>query len=151
MSHSDQSHNPMQQSMHVPPHTGSQSGPPLHHSGQSGPPLHHSSQSSQPPRQQQQQPQPQPQHPGQNSHPHSDLSFNPSSEAQMAQGAQDMPEPSLDVSVSCFGIVCYSCSHLFPVCFDCHMRLLKKTEQIDILKAPHLFILMLFPHSCFQS
>ncbi|XP_038149015.1 zinc finger MIZ domain-containing protein 1a isoform X1 [Cyprinodon tularosa] len=97
MSHSDQSHNPMQQSMHVPPHTGSQSGPPLHHSGQSGPPLHHSSQSSQPPRQQQQQPQPQPQHPGQNSHPHSDLSFNPSSEAQMAQGAQDMPEPSLDL------------------------------------------------------
>ncbi|KAM4730101.1 zinc finger MIZ domain-containing protein 1a isoform 1-T1 [Anableps anableps] len=95
MSHSDQSHNSMQPSMHASPHAGSQSGPPLHHSGQSGQPLHHSAQSSQPPRQPQ--PQPQPQHPGQNSHPHSDLNFNPSSDTQMAQGAQDMPEPSLDL------------------------------------------------------
>uniref|UniRef100_A0A3Q2Q1G6 Zinc finger, MIZ-type containing 1a n=1 Tax=Fundulus heteroclitus TaxID=8078 RepID=A0A3Q2Q1G6_FUNHE len=95
MSHSDQSHSSMQPSMHASPHAGSQSGPPLHHSGQSGQPLHHSGQSSQPPRQPQ--PQPQPQHPGQNSHPHGDLSFNPSSDAQLAQGAQDMPEPSLDL------------------------------------------------------
>uniref|UniRef100_A0A3P9PPP0 Zinc finger, MIZ-type containing 1a n=1 Tax=Poecilia reticulata TaxID=8081 RepID=A0A3P9PPP0_POERE len=99
MSHSDQSHNSMQPSMHASPHPGSQSGPPLHHSGQSGQPLHHSAQSSQPPRQSQPQPQQQPQqqHPGQNSHPHGDLSFNPSSDTQMAQGAQDMPEPSLDL------------------------------------------------------
>uniref|UniRef100_A0AAX7SE15 SP-RING-type domain-containing protein n=1 Tax=Astatotilapia calliptera TaxID=8154 RepID=A0AAX7SE15_ASTCA len=69
--------------------------PPLHHSVQSGQPLHHSGQSSHPPRQSQ--PQPQPQHPGQNSHPHSDLNFNPSSDGQMGQGAQDMPEPSLDL------------------------------------------------------
>uniref|UniRef100_A0A3B5M2S6 Zinc finger, MIZ-type containing 1a n=1 Tax=Xiphophorus couchianus TaxID=32473 RepID=A0A3B5M2S6_9TELE len=77
MSHSDQSHNSMQPSMHASPHPGSQSGPPLHHSGQSGQPLHHSAQSSH--------------------HPHGDLSFNPSSDTQMAQGAQDMPEPSLDL------------------------------------------------------
>uniref|UniRef100_A0A8C6VVI0 Zinc finger, MIZ-type containing 1a n=1 Tax=Nothobranchius furzeri TaxID=105023 RepID=A0A8C6VVI0_NOTFU len=83
MSHSDQSHNSMQQSLHASPHPGSQTGPQLHHSGQP----------SQPPRQQQ----PQPQHPGQSSHPHSDLNFNPSSEGQMGQGAQDMPEPSLDL------------------------------------------------------
>ncbi|XP_030297918.1 zinc finger MIZ domain-containing protein 1a isoform X3 [Sparus aurata] len=93
MSHPDQSHNSMQQILHVSPHPGSQSGLPLHHSGQSGPPLHHGGQSSQPPRQSQ----PQPQQPGQNSHPHSDLNFNPSSDGQMGQGAQDMPEPSLDL------------------------------------------------------
>uniref|UniRef100_A0A672H579 Zinc finger, MIZ-type containing 1a n=1 Tax=Salarias fasciatus TaxID=181472 RepID=A0A672H579_SALFA len=95
MSHSDQSHSSMQPSLHASPHPGSQSGPPLHHGGQSGQPLHHGGQSSQPPRQPQ--PPPQPQHPGQNSHPHSDLNFNPSSDGQMAQGAQDMPEPSLDL------------------------------------------------------
>lgn len=95
MSHSDQSHNSMQQqqSLHASPHPGGQTGPPLHHSVQSGQPLHHSGQSSHPPRQSQ----PQPQHPGQNSHPHSDLNFNPSSDGQMGQGAQDMPEPSLDL------------------------------------------------------
>uniref|UniRef100_A0A7N8WSF5 Zinc finger, MIZ-type containing 1a n=1 Tax=Mastacembelus armatus TaxID=205130 RepID=A0A7N8WSF5_9TELE len=76
MSHPDQSHNSMQQSLHAAPHPGSQTGPPLHHSGQSGQPLHHS---------------------GQSSHPHSDLNFNPSSDGQMSQGAQDMPEPSLDL------------------------------------------------------
>uniref|UniRef100_A0A673CQ96 Zinc finger MIZ domain-containing protein 1-like n=1 Tax=Sphaeramia orbicularis TaxID=375764 RepID=A0A673CQ96_9TELE len=76
ISHPDQSHNSMQQSLHASPHPGSQTGPPLHHSGQSGPPLHHS---------------------GQSSHPHSDLNFNPSSDGQMGQGAQDMPEPSLDL------------------------------------------------------
>uniref|UniRef100_A0A665WA87 Zinc finger MIZ domain-containing protein 1-like n=1 Tax=Echeneis naucrates TaxID=173247 RepID=A0A665WA87_ECHNA len=95
MSHPDQSHNSMQQSLHASPHPVSQTGPPLHHSGQSGQPLHHSGQSSQPPRQSQ--PQPQPQQPGQNNHPHSDLNFNPSSDGQMGQGAQDMPEPSLDL------------------------------------------------------
>uniref|UniRef100_A0A665WAY8 Zinc finger MIZ domain-containing protein 1-like n=1 Tax=Echeneis naucrates TaxID=173247 RepID=A0A665WAY8_ECHNA len=89
------SHNSMQQSLHASPHPVSQTGPPLHHSGQSGQPLHHSGQSSQPPRQSQ--PQPQPQQPGQNNHPHSDLNFNPSSDGQMGQGAQDMPEPSLDL------------------------------------------------------
>uniref|UniRef100_A0A8C3A890 Zinc finger, MIZ-type containing 1a n=1 Tax=Cyclopterus lumpus TaxID=8103 RepID=A0A8C3A890_CYCLU len=82
MSHTDQSHNSMQQSLHASPHPGSHSGPPLHHSGQSGPPLHHSGQPSQPPRQ---------------SHPHSDLNFNPSSDGQMGQGVHDMPEPSLDL------------------------------------------------------
>uniref|UniRef100_A0A8D0CT14 Zinc finger, MIZ-type containing 1a n=1 Tax=Sander lucioperca TaxID=283035 RepID=A0A8D0CT14_SANLU len=92
MSHPDQSHNSMQHSLHASPHSGSQSGPPLHHSGQSGQPLHHSGQPSQPPRQSHPQPQP-----GQNSHPHSDLNFNPSSDGQMGQGAQDMPEPSLDL------------------------------------------------------
>uniref|UniRef100_A0A3Q3E3U9 Zinc finger, MIZ-type containing 1a n=1 Tax=Labrus bergylta TaxID=56723 RepID=A0A3Q3E3U9_9LABR len=91
MSHSEQSHNSMQQILHVSPHPRSQSGPPLHHTGQSGQPLHHSGQSSQPPRQSQSQ-----QQPGQNNHPHGDLSFNPTSE-QMGQGAQDMPEPSLDL------------------------------------------------------
>lgn len=107
MSHPDQSHNSMQQILHASPHPGGQTGPPLHHSGQSGQPLHHSGQSSQPPRQSQ--PQPQPQQPGQNSHPHSDLNFNPSSDGQMGQGAQDMPEPSLDVSVPAFG------HHALPV------------------------------------
>uniref|UniRef100_A0A8C8E1Z4 Zinc finger, MIZ-type containing 1a n=1 Tax=Oryzias sinensis TaxID=183150 RepID=A0A8C8E1Z4_9TELE len=77
MCHSDQSHSSMQQSLHASPHPGSQTGPPLHHSGQSGQLLHHSNQSSH--------------------HPHSDLNFNPSTEGQMAQGAQDMPEPSLDL------------------------------------------------------
>uniref|UniRef100_A0A8D3BGM5 Zinc finger, MIZ-type containing 1a n=1 Tax=Scophthalmus maximus TaxID=52904 RepID=A0A8D3BGM5_SCOMX len=96
MSHSDQSHNSMQQSLHASPHHGGQTGPPLHHSGQAGPHLHHSGQSSQPHRQSHPQPPP-PQHPGQNSHPHSDLNFNPSSDGQMGQGAQDMPEPSLDL------------------------------------------------------
>lgn len=105
MSHSDQSHNSMQQSLHASPHPGSQTGPPLHHSGQSGQPLHHSGPSSQPPRQPQ--PQPQPQHPGQNSHPHSDLNFNPSSDGQMGQAAQDMPEPSLDVSVPALDVLSY--------------------------------------------
>lgn len=88
MSHPDQSHNSMQQILHASPHPGSQTGPPLHHSGQS----------SQPPRQSQ--PQSQPQQPGQNSHPHGDMNFNSSSDGQMGQGSQDMPEPSLDVSVS---------------------------------------------------
>uniref|UniRef100_A0A8C3A6Y9 Zinc finger, MIZ-type containing 1a n=1 Tax=Cyclopterus lumpus TaxID=8103 RepID=A0A8C3A6Y9_CYCLU len=97
MSHTDQSHNSMQQSLHASPHPGSHSGPPLHHSGQSGPPLHHSGQPSQPPRQSQPQPHQQPQQPGQNSHPHSDLNFNPSSDGQMGQGVHDMPEPSLDL------------------------------------------------------
>ncbi|XP_040033654.1 zinc finger MIZ domain-containing protein 1a isoform X1 [Gasterosteus aculeatus] len=97
MSHTDQSHNPMQQSLHASPHPAGHSGPPLHHSGQSGPPLHHGGQPSQPPRQSQPQPHQQPQQPGQNSHPHSDLNFNPSSDGQMGQGAQDMPEPSLDL------------------------------------------------------
>ena len=81
---SDQPHPSMQQGLHVP-HPSSQSGPPLHHSGAPPP--------SQPPR-------PPPQAaPG--NHPHSDLTFNPSSalEGQAgAQGASDMPEPSLDVS-----------------------------------------------------
>uniref|UniRef100_A0A7N6BY41 SP-RING-type domain-containing protein n=1 Tax=Anabas testudineus TaxID=64144 RepID=A0A7N6BY41_ANATE len=76
ISHPDQSHNSMQQSLHASPHPGSQTGPPLHHSGQSGQPLHHS---------------------GPSSHPHGDLNFNPSSDGQMGQGAQDMPEPSLDL------------------------------------------------------
>ncbi|XP_015201819.1 zinc finger MIZ domain-containing protein 1a isoform X4 [Lepisosteus oculatus] len=79
----DQSHSSMQQGLHAPPHPSSQSGQPLHHSG---PP-----QPSRPP------PPPQP---GPNSHPHSDLTFNPSSalEGQAGgQGAPDMPEPSLDL------------------------------------------------------
>uniref|UniRef100_A0A8C5HFJ7 Zinc finger MIZ domain-containing protein 1-like n=1 Tax=Gouania willdenowi TaxID=441366 RepID=A0A8C5HFJ7_GOUWI len=90
MSHSDQSHNSMQQSLHASPHPGSQSGPPLHHNSQSGQPLHHGSQSSQPSRPSQ------PQHP---QHPHGDLSFNAPSEGQMSAGGggQDMPEPSLDL------------------------------------------------------
>lgn len=95
MSHPDQSHNSMQQILHASPHPGSQSGPPLHHSGQS----------SQPPRQSQ--PQPQPQQPGQNSHPQGDMNFNPSSDGQLGQGSQDMPEPSLDVSAPAL-----QCHHL---------------------------------------
>uniref|UniRef100_A0A668V861 SP-RING-type domain-containing protein n=1 Tax=Oreochromis aureus TaxID=47969 RepID=A0A668V861_OREAU len=86
---------PLSHSMNDPVSTSDFGWPPLHHSVQSGQPLHHSGQSSHPPRQSQ--PQPQPQHPGQNSHPHSDLNFNPSSDGQMGQGAQDMPEPSLDL------------------------------------------------------
>ncbi|KAJ3610738.1 hypothetical protein NHX12_022829 [Muraenolepis orangiensis] len=56
---------------------GGQSGQSLQHGGQSGQPLH---QLSQPGTQQQ------------NTHSHGDLTFNPSSD-----GAQDMPEPSLDL------------------------------------------------------
>ncbi|KYO27656.1 hypothetical protein Y1Q_0005220 [Alligator mississippiensis] len=77
----DQSHSSMQQGLHVP-HPSSQSGQPLHHSG--------------PPTQQSRQP---PQAASSN-HPHSDLTFNPSSalEGQAGgQGASDMPEPSLDL------------------------------------------------------
>uniref|UniRef100_A0A672I971 Zinc finger MIZ domain-containing protein 1-like n=1 Tax=Salarias fasciatus TaxID=181472 RepID=A0A672I971_SALFA len=73
----DPSHGPMQQSLHASPHPGSQSGQQLHHSG---PP--------QPSRQAQQ--------PGPNSHPHSDLAFNPSSSLD-SQAGSDMPEPSLDL------------------------------------------------------
>lgn len=82
---SDQPHPSIQQGLHVP-HPSSQSGPPLHHSGAPPPP-------SQPPRQ--------PPQAAPSNHPHSDLTFNPSSalEGQAgAQGASDMPEPSLDVS-----------------------------------------------------
>lgn len=82
---SDQPHPSIQQGLHVP-HPSSQSGPPLHHSGAPPPP-------SQPPRQ--------PPQAAPGNHPHSDLTFNPSSalEGQAgAQGASDMPEPSLDVS-----------------------------------------------------
>ena len=103
MSHPDHSHNAMQQGMHMSPHHVHQSGQSLHHGSQSGQSLHHGGQSGQPPRQSSQ---PQSQHSGpqqQNSHPHSDLNFNPSSDGPMGQGAQDMPEPSLDVSVSCVG------------------------------------------------
>uniref|UniRef100_A0A8C9EGG2 Zinc finger MIZ-type containing 1 n=1 Tax=Phocoena sinus TaxID=42100 RepID=A0A8C9EGG2_PHOSS len=80
---SDQPHPSMQQGLHVP-HPSSQSGPPLHHSGAPPP--------SQPPRQ--------PPQAAPGNHPHSDLTFNPSSalEGQAgAQGASDMPEPSLDL------------------------------------------------------
>lgn len=85
---SDQPHPSIQQGLHVP-HPSNQSGPPLHHSGAPPPPPP----SSQPPRQ--------PPQAAPSSHPHSDLTFNPSSalEGQAgAQGASDMPEPSLDVS-----------------------------------------------------
>ncbi|XP_025773618.1 zinc finger MIZ domain-containing protein 1 [Puma concolor] len=81
---SDQPHPSIQQGLHVP-HPSSQSGPPLHHSGAPPPP-------SQPPRQ--------PPQAAPSNHPHSDLTFNPSSalEGQAgAQGASDMPEPSLDL------------------------------------------------------
>lgn len=81
---SDQPHPSIQQGLHVP-HPSSQAGPPLHHSGAPPP--------SQPPRQ--------PPQAAPGNHPHSDLTFNPSSalEGQAgAQGASDMPEPSLDVS-----------------------------------------------------
>uniref|UniRef100_A0A8C2TF43 Zinc finger MIZ-type containing 1 n=1 Tax=Coturnix japonica TaxID=93934 RepID=A0A8C2TF43_COTJA len=77
----DQSHTSMQQGLHVP-HPSSQSGQPLHHSG--------------PPSQQSRQPPPA----ASGNHPHSDLTFNPSSalEGQAGgQGAPDMPEPSLDL------------------------------------------------------
>uniref|UniRef100_A0A8C9A4H6 Zinc finger MIZ-type containing 1 n=1 Tax=Prolemur simus TaxID=1328070 RepID=A0A8C9A4H6_PROSS len=82
---SDQPH-PSIQGLHVP-HPSSQSGPPLHHSGAPPPPP-----PSQPPRQ--------PPQAAPSNHPHSDLTFNPSSalEGQAgAQGASDMPEPSLDL------------------------------------------------------
>ncbi|XP_062319394.1 zinc finger MIZ domain-containing protein 1a isoform X4 [Osmerus eperlanus] len=97
MCHPDQSHSSMQQSLHAPSHPGNQSAQSLHHSGQSGHSLHHSGHSSQPSRQAPPQPQ---QQPSQNSHPHGDLNFNPSSgvDGQMGgQGPQDMPEPSLDL------------------------------------------------------
>ncbi|KAK7797804.1 hypothetical protein U0070_011685 [Myodes glareolus] len=80
---SDQPHPSIQQGLHVP-HPSSQAGPPLHHSGAPPP--------SQPPRQ--------PPQAAPSNHPHSDLTFNPSSalEGQAgAQGASDMPEPSLDL------------------------------------------------------
>ncbi|XP_069373579.1 zinc finger MIZ domain-containing protein 1-like isoform X1 [Paralichthys olivaceus] len=83
----DQSHGPMQQSLHAPPHPGSQSGQQLHHSG---PPL--PSRQAPPPQQQQQQQQ----QPGPNNHPHGDLTFNPSSSLD-SQAGSDMPEPSLDL------------------------------------------------------
>uniref|UniRef100_A0A8C9RSN4 Zinc finger, MIZ-type containing 1a n=1 Tax=Scleropages formosus TaxID=113540 RepID=A0A8C9RSN4_SCLFO len=79
----DQSHSSTQQGLHVPPHPSSQSGQPLHHSG-----------APQPPRQ------PPPPQPGSNSHPHGDLTFNPSSALEGQAGgpvAPDMPEPSLDL------------------------------------------------------
>uniref|UniRef100_A0A8C2Q1V4 Zinc finger, MIZ-type containing 1a n=1 Tax=Cyprinus carpio TaxID=7962 RepID=A0A8C2Q1V4_CYPCA len=80
----DQSHASMQPGMHASPHPNSQSAQPLHHSG---PP------SSQPPRQH-----PPPQQPGQNSHPHADMTFNPAADGQAGgQGPADMPEPSLDL------------------------------------------------------
>lgn len=130
MSHPDQSHNSMQQSLHASPHPGSQTGPPLHHSGQSGQPLHHSGQSSQPLRQSQPQPQPQ-QQPGQNSHPHSDLNFNPSSDGQMGQGAQDMPEPSLDVSVSALCAISYLLTANIVCCSSSHLSLLRALFVFD--------------------
>uniref|UniRef100_A0A4W4DMK8 SP-RING-type domain-containing protein n=1 Tax=Electrophorus electricus TaxID=8005 RepID=A0A4W4DMK8_ELEEL len=81
----EQSHASMQQGMHASPHPNSQSAQPLHHSG---PP------SSQPPRQAP----PTQQQPGPNSHPHSDMTFNPAGEGQVgSQGPADMPEPSLDL------------------------------------------------------
>lgn len=84
----DQSHGPLQQSLHVSPHPGSQSGQQLHHSGPPQP-----SRQAPPPQQQQQQQQ----QPGPNNHPHGDLAFNPSSSLD-SQAGSDMPEPSLDVS-----------------------------------------------------
>ncbi|XP_076142324.1 zinc finger MIZ domain-containing protein 1a isoform X2 [Alosa pseudoharengus] len=81
-----------QQSLHAPPHPGSQSAQSLHHSG---PP------SSQPPpvRQappNQQQPQPLPSSLNSQSHG-SELTFHPSEGQAGGQGASDMPEPSLDL------------------------------------------------------
>lgn len=96
MSHPDQSHNSMQQSLHASPHPGSQTAQPLHHSGPSLQPHRQSQPQPQP------QSQPQPQQPGQNSLPHGDLNFNLPSDGPLGPGAQDMPEPSLDVSVWCF-------------------------------------------------
>lgn len=91
----DQSHASMQPGMHASPHPNSQSAQPLHHSG---PP------SSQPPRQP-----PPPQQPGQNSHPHADMTFNPASDGQPGgQGPADMPEPSLDVSIHTNGCLFYA-------------------------------------------
>ncbi|OWK07690.1 hypothetical protein Celaphus_00008334 [Cervus elaphus hippelaphus] len=92
---SDQPHPSIQQGLHVP-HPSSQSGPPLHHSGAPPPP-------SQPPRQ--------PPQAAPGNHPHSDLTFNPSSalEGQAgAQGASDMPEPSLDFLVCVWSMPCAS-------------------------------------------
>ncbi|XP_048472191.1 zinc finger MIZ domain-containing protein 1a isoform X6 [Rhincodon typus] len=73
----DQSHSSMQQGLHA-----------LHPSSQSGQPLHHSDPSQQP------------RQAGSSNHPHSDLTFRPSStlEGQAGgQGTSDMPEPSLDL------------------------------------------------------
>uniref|UniRef100_A0A8C6MD02 Zinc finger MIZ-type containing 1 n=1 Tax=Nothobranchius furzeri TaxID=105023 RepID=A0A8C6MD02_NOTFU len=88
----DQTHGLLQQTLHASPHPGSQSGPQLHHSGPPQP-----SRQAPPPQQQPQpQPQQQPQQPGPNTHPHSDLTFNPSSSLD-SQAGSDMPEPSLDL------------------------------------------------------
>ncbi|CAH2321722.1 zinc finger MIZ domain-containing 1 isoform X1 [Pelobates cultripes] len=74
----EQQHGSMPQGLH-PPHPGSQPGQSLHHGG----------------------PAPQSRHPQQApSHPHGDMTFNPSSvlDGQPGgQGAPDMPEPSLDL------------------------------------------------------
>uniref|UniRef100_A0A3P8WN33 Zinc finger MIZ-type containing 1 n=1 Tax=Cynoglossus semilaevis TaxID=244447 RepID=A0A3P8WN33_CYNSE len=87
----DQSHGPMQQSLHASPHPGSQSGQQLHHGGPPQP-----SRPAPPPQQQQPQPQQQPPPPGPNNHSHSDLTFNPASSLDNQAGS-DMPEPSLDL------------------------------------------------------
>ncbi|XP_014915188.1 zinc finger MIZ domain-containing protein 1 isoform X2 [Poecilia latipinna] len=83
----DQTHGPLQQSLHPSPHPGSQSGQQLHHSGPPQP-------SRQAPLPQQQQAQQQ--QPTANNHPHTDLAFNPSSSLD-SQAGSDMPEPSLDL------------------------------------------------------
>lgn len=94
MSHPDPPHSSMQPSLHASPHGVGQSGPPLHHSGQSSQPPR---QSQPPPPAQPPPPQQQPQQPGPTGHPHGDLNFNPSSDGSLGHGAQDMPEPSLDL------------------------------------------------------
>ncbi|XP_032430212.1 zinc finger MIZ domain-containing protein 1 isoform X2 [Xiphophorus hellerii] len=83
----EQTHGPLQQSLHSSPHPGSQSGQQLHHSGPPQP-------SRQAPLPQQQQAQQQ--QPTANNHPHTDLAFNPSSSLD-SQAGSDMPEPSLDL------------------------------------------------------
>ncbi|KAK6301389.1 hypothetical protein J4Q44_G00274420, partial [Coregonus suidteri] len=83
----DQSHGPLQQSLHAPSHPGGHLGQPLHHSG---PP--------QPSRQQA--PPPQQQHPGPNDHLQQCDPFNPSDSLLSQGGGQalpDMPQPSLDL------------------------------------------------------
>ncbi|XP_030630208.1 zinc finger MIZ domain-containing protein 1 isoform X2 [Chanos chanos] len=90
----DQSHNPLQHSLHGPPNPGNQSGQPLHHGSQSQQPARPT------PPQQQQPPQLQQQQATPNSHLHTDLPFNPSTSLDGqagGQGASDMPEPSLDL------------------------------------------------------
>uniref|UniRef100_A0AAY3ZUM0 SP-RING-type domain-containing protein n=1 Tax=Denticeps clupeoides TaxID=299321 RepID=A0AAY3ZUM0_9TELE len=82
----EQPHNPMQPNLHGPAHPGNQSGQSLHHSG--------SVQSSR-----QQPPQSQAP-PGTNSHPHTDLPFNPSNSLDgqnVGHVVPEMPEPSLDL------------------------------------------------------